>query len=132
MLIKRCICVLALWITALAVAACGTAPNPRLGEQVRQVPDGDPRLGHTAIMDYGCGTCHVIPGVPGANSYVGPPLNVFDQRQYIAGMLINDTDNLIAWLQDPQAFRPGTAMPNLGLTEQEARHMAAYLYTSTR
>jgi cytochrome c1 len=47
---------------------------------------------------------------------------------YIGGQLANTPDNLIAWLQDPQHFAPGTAMPNLLITEPAARDMAAYLY----
>lgn len=132
MLIKRRVWVLALWTVAIIIAACGTEPRPRLGEQVRQVPDGDPGLGRTAILDYGCGTCHTIPGIPGANAHVGPPLNVFDQRHYIAGTLLNDASNLIIWIQNPQEIRPGTAMPDLNITEEEARHIAAFLYSSTR
>lgn len=81
------------------------------------------------MRDYGCHTCHLIPGVPGANSLVGPPLTAWAERQFIAGALPNRPNELIAWLQDPQAIEPQTAMPNLGATEQAARDMSAYLYT---
>jgi cytochrome c1 len=62
--------------------------------------------------------CHVIPGVPGARGMVGPPLTMFARRAYIAGQLPNEPDNLLRWLQDPQAVEPGTAMPNLGVGPQ--------------
>jgi cytochrome c len=35
----------------------------------------------------------------------------------------------VAWLRNPKAIEQGTAMPNLGLTEQQARDIASYLYT---
>ncbi len=68
----------------------------------------------------------------GANGMVRPPLNAWSQRVYIAGQLPNTPANLIGWLQNPQAFRPGSAMPNLGVSETDARNMAAYLYTLDR
>jgi cytochrome c len=99
------------------------------GDRVQLVPGGDSERGRVLMRAYGCHTCHLIPGVLGANSLVGPPLTAWAERQFIAGALPNQPNELIAWLQDPQAIEPQTAMPNLGATEQEARDMSAYLYT---
>lgn len=93
------------------------------------VEGGDPYRGAQAIQRNGCHSCHRIPGIRGANSYVGPPLNGWSERQYIAGNLQNRPDNLILWIMNPQAIEPGTAMPNMNIDEQEARDIAAYLYT---
>jgi cytochrome c1 len=93
------------------------------------VPEGDAGRGRTAIVNYGCGACHHIPGVVGAVAYVGPPLDRYSQRHYIAGALTNTGENLIYWLQFPQQVEPGTAMPNLGVTADDARDIAAYLYS---
>jgi cytochrome c1 len=60
---------------------------------------------------------------------VGAPLTAFARRAYIAGNLPNTPENLVAWLRDPQAIEPGTAMPNLEVSETDARHLAAYLAT---
>lgn len=90
---------------------------------------GDFRHGKDRIMHYGCGSCHSIPGVPNAHGLVGPPLILFGRRTYIAGELPNTPDNLVQWLRDPKSVEAGTAMPNLGVTEQDARDIAAYLYT---
>ncbi len=84
--------------------------------------------GRRLIASYGCGTCHSIPGVPGANSMAGPPLNCFYQRSYIAGRLPNTRDNLIKWIMVPQQIEPGNAMPDMGVKEKEAGDIAAYLY----
>jgi cytochrome c len=93
------------------------------------VPGADPARGQALMREHGCGACHRIPGVRQARAMVGPPLDDYALRGYVAGVLPNRPANLIAWLRDPPAITPATAMPNLGLTEQEARDMAAYLYT---
>jgi cytochrome c2 len=91
--------------------------------------DGDPRQGAAEIAQTGCGSCHTIPGITGADGLVGPPLNQMGRRIFVAGLLRNTPDNMIMWLRDPQAIVPGNAMPNMGLQEQQARDIAAYLYT---
>lgn len=96
---------------------------------LQEVAGGDPEQGRRAIVVYGCGSCHVVPGVPGARGAAGAPLTEFARRAYIAGNLPNTPENLIAWLRDPQAIEPGTAMPNLGVSETDARDVAAYLAT---
>jgi cytochrome c2 len=90
---------------------------------------GDAEIGKKLITQYQCGACHAIPGVPGAGGDAGPALERFGRLGYIAGGIPNVPPRLVAWLLDPPALKPGTAMPDLGLTEQEARHMAAFLYT---
>jgi cytochrome c len=105
-----------------------------LGACARQPPrtaiDGiDPARGKIHIVAYGCGSCHIIPGVRGARGLVGPPLTHFSQRSFIAGEVPNNSEFLVRWISVPQAIEPGTAMPNLGVSEHEARDIAAYLYT---
>lgn len=95
----------------------------------RTVPGGDAARGKAAISAYGCGACHQIPGVGGADGLVGPPLTEFARRTYVAGQVPNTADQLVRWIMTPQQIEPGTAMPNLGVTEAQARDMAAYLYT---
>lgn len=90
---------------------------------------GNADRGRRLIAAYDCGTCHTIPGVPGARGMVGPPLLWFARRTYIAGGLPNTPQNLIRWISDPPAVEPDTAMPKLGLPEHEARDVAAYLLT---
>ena len=89
----------------------------------------DPARGVRAIRAYGCGSCHMIPGVQGADGMVGPPLNGWRQRAIIAGYLANTPDHLVQWIVMPQSVAPGNAMPNLGVTDGDARDIAAYLYT---
>ena len=90
---------------------------------------GSPARGRAAIERYGCATCHTIPGVRGAEALVGPPLTQVASRSYIGGVLTNSPENMIRWLRDPRAVDPLTAMPNLGVTDADARDIASYLYT---
>ena len=112
---------------SLALSACGWFGG--VGEPRFDVPGGDPVLGKQALQDYACFSCHSIPGVNKADAHVGPPLDAWAERRYIAGLLPNEPDNLIAWIINPQQFEPGTVMPSLGVSEEDARDMAAYLYT---
>lgn len=100
--------------------------------QLPRMPGGDAERGREQLQAYGCGACHTIPGVPGATATVGPPLTNWGERHYIAGSLTNSPENLIEWLRFPQQIEPGTAMPNMDVTEQDARDMGAYLYTLER
>lgn len=108
----------------MALAAC--TPHDTVAEQVA---GGDVARGRVAIRQYGCQTCHVIPGVTGAEGLAGPPLNGIAGRMYLGGVLTNTPDNMVAWLRDPKAFEPLTAMPAMGVSDQDARDIAAYLYT---
>jgi cytochrome c len=67
--------------------------------------------------------------VRGANGLVGPPLDRIGARIYLGGALTNTPENLIRWIRDPRGVDPRTAMPSLGVGEQDARDIAAYLYT---
>lgn len=113
-------------IGAAVLAGCGAAA----GRETRYVIDGgDANRGKAAIAMYGCGSCHTIPGVRTAIGMVGPPLIMWSRRTYIAGEVPNTPEFLVRWIETPQTIEPGTAMPNLGVTETHARDIAAYLYT---
>ena len=95
----------------------------------RSVEGGDADRGKVAIREYGCGSCHTIPGVTGAHGLVGPPLSDWSERVYIAGHVPNTTDFLVRWIEVPTAIEPNTDMPDLAVPESDARDIAAYLYT---
>ena len=117
--------VLVAGVVALVAGAAGCGVEE--AAPVANIGPGYPEGGRRAIVTYGCGTCHVIPGVRGADGLVGPPLNAFGRRSFIAGALPNTPENLALWIRDPQSVEPGTAMPNLNLSEQESLDVAAYL-----
>jgi cytochrome c2 len=90
---------------------------------------GNAARGSELIKQHGCGGCHIIPGIRRADGLVGPPLNHMGKRVYIAGLLRNTPANMIKWLRDPQGVVPDNAMPDMGLSEDQARDIAAYLST---
>jgi cytochrome c len=112
-------------LLALLLAGCASDAE----RAARALTGGDPRRGQTALRAYGCGSCHRIPGVRGASASVATPLDRMGQRQVLAGMLPNTADNLMHWVRHPQAVVPGNAMPELNVSDGDARDMAAYLYT---
>jgi cytochrome c1 len=95
----------------------------------RQLGGGDPEHGKVLIREYGCGACHIVPGVRSATGLVGPPLTNIADRTYLAGQLPNTPDNMKLWIRQPHLIEGGTAMPNLNVSEEDARDMATYLYT---
>lgn len=90
---------------------------------------GDPEAGRQVIEARHCGVCHDITDVTGAAGVIGPPLDHFAARNFIAGRVPNTPANLINWIRSPQSVDPRTAMPTIGLGDREARNVAAYLYT---
>lgn len=112
---------------AIVLAAVGCARQP---DRPAWPPFGGvPARGAATITSSACGACHAIPGVGEANGLVGPPLDHFSRRTIIAGLLPNTPANLVKWIRYPQAVVPGNAMPDSGLTDAQARDVAAYLYT---
>lgn len=101
----------------------------RTPEPVYAIEGGDVERGRDALQSYGCVACHSVPGVRAPGGTVGPPLDNWAERVYIAGALTNEPENLILWIQNPQSVEPGTAMPNLNVTESDARDITTYLYT---
>ena len=107
---------------ALMLAGCsGKMPGRAAGssDSQRSVPE--------LMRQYGCPACHVIPRVPGAVGQVGPSLAGLGRRSYVAGMLPNTPDDLVSWIMHPQHLKPGTAMPEMGVTEEDARRIEIFL-----
>ena len=113
---------LALLVVLGLGAACGAPADAHIPAI------GDPERGRQLAREYGCQTCHVIPGIIDARGTVGPPLERFALRSFAGGRL-NTPENLIEFLIDPRAVDPRTPMPVVGLHLDEARDIAAYLYT---
>ncbi len=117
----------ALVLASALLAGCngGTAVAEAWAPQT----GGNAERGKADIVQFSCGSCHSIPGVEGANGRVAPPLEFFARRTYVGGEIPNTPDNVVRWIRDPKSVEPGTAMPTLGISEQQARDIAAYLYT---
>lgn len=112
-------------LLVLAALTSGCAKE----EPVSRVAGGDPERGRLLVQQYQCAACHFIPEVQGPNGDAGPSLESMGRLSYIAGSIPNQPENMIRFLQNPPAVKPGTLMPALGITDDEARHMAAFMYS---
>ena len=103
-------------IFSLAIMAAGT------GAAAQEEPPA-----WELVRSYGCNACHEIPGIPGFQGRTGPPLTDLGRQIYIAGVAPNTPEALMAFIVNPQAIDPRSAMPNLGVTPEEAAVIAEYL-----
>jgi cytochrome c len=108
-------------VLAALLAGCNAMEEPG------SVQGGEPRRGQLLLEQYDCGSCHVIPGVRRAQGMHGPTLAAFAHRAYIAGELPNQPELLVRWIRHPRSLVADTTMPDLGVPQQHARDMGAYL-----
>jgi cytochrome c1 len=116
-------------VLAVVAALAGPGCRDQAVQAARGLTGGEPARGRAALRKYGCSSCHTIPGVRGADGLVGPPLTKMGARVYLAGDLPNTPENLVRWVRHPQDVRRPNAMPDMGVTEEDGRDIAAYLYT---
>ena len=90
--------------------------------------DSDPDRRRVVIRQYACHACHRIEGVVGPPVDIGPPLENWPARRYIAGVMPNTPENLVRWIRDPRAASPGTLMPDLDVSEAHAREIASFIF----
>lgn len=123
--------VAAIVLLVLTVAAL-TWSSGRTAQVQHEADEATGGVGARAIpimRANGCAGCHTIPGVPGAKGQVGPRLDAsLAGRVHIGGVLANNPENMIRWIRAAREINPRTAMPSTGISEQEARDVAAYLY----
>lgn len=122
------------WLPIFAVSLVAVLSSGCVGGRTLATPHppdtgGSASAGKQLIAERGCGKCHTIPGISNAKGVVGPPLNAMGRRSYIAGIFPNTPQNMIQWVMSPKSMKPKTAMPSMGLSEQQAKDVAAYLYT---
>lgn len=114
----------ALAAALLVLCACQPhKPNPPA------VSGGNARQGKVLLAQFQCGSCHQIPDVEAARGTAGPSLSEFARRSYIAGRWPNEQATLVRWITEPHSLDAATMMPDMGVPADDARHMAAYLYT---
>ena len=116
-------------LTSVAVLTSGCSRGSQAEQIAEATTGGSASRGAAAIARYGCGSCHIIPGVSGASGLAGPPLSGIGNRVYVAGVLQNTPQNLVHWIEDPPSVDEHTVMPKLGVTHQDAIDIAGYLYT---
>lgn len=105
---------------SILLAACLPSPQGRQAS-------GDAERGRRLIAQYQCGECHSVPGVEEARGTRAVTLEAFGLRSYIAGRVPQQPEVLVRWIVEPAAVVPGTTMPAMGVSERDARDIAAYL-----
>ena len=122
-------------LAILVVGACLVAnqawKEADLRHRAEVLTGGRVERGRQAFAAIGCGGCHTLDGVPQAHGLVGPPLDGIGERVMIAGKLANNPANLERWISSPQSVVPGNAMPDMPMTGQDSRDIAAFLYSRT-
>ena len=118
-----------LLLTGAAAIACAAGCAAPAARAMAVVPGGDAERGAEVIRARECGTCHRIPGIRNADGLAAPPLDWMARRTYIAGRAPNNPETMVLWVRAPETIDPATAMPNLGLSAQQSRDVAAYLFT---
>lgn len=98
-----------------------------VSDTTQHAPDRE--RGRKALEQYGCVGCHEIPRMVGPEARLGPTLHGVASRKVLAGILDNTPENLQRFIREPQRVKPGSAMPDLGVTERDARDMAAHMAT---
>ena len=112
------------------VAACQATPAAPTEAPVALGPEASE--GKSLFVSRGCVACHRAPNVPEAQGTIGPNLRGVgnpSSHPKIAAVTDNTPDNMVRWLMNPQAVKPGTAMPSIGLSEADARKLTAFLET---
>jgi hypothetical protein len=121
-------------VAAIVIVGAAAAVVRHQREQQKQteraiaMTGGRPDRALGIITHYGCAGCHAIPGVRAPGGLAAPPLSGLAQRLYIGGATPNTPDNLVRWIVNPKQFSAATAMPVTGISETEARDVAAYLF----
>lgn len=111
---------------AITLALTGCKPPP---DSDQAMPIADAAQGLAVIKQTGCGGCHQIPGLFWPEGRLGPNLDGFAERTIIAGQLPNRPDILARWVRNAPSLIPDTSMPAVPMSEEDARDVAAYLYT---
>ncbi len=76
-----------------------------------------------------CINCHAVSGTV-ADGRFGPDLTHLMSRDTIAsGAALNTRENLRAWIQNPDAIKPGSLMPAMKLNDHDLDALTAYLVT---
>jgi cytochrome c oxidase subunit 2 len=99
-------------------------------QPVRQSPvDLTISNGRRVFESTACVNCHTVSGTS-ANGRFGPDLTHLMSRDTIAaGAVTNTPENLRQWIQNPNAIKPGSKMPAMGLSDQDVDALAAFLET---
>jgi len=99
--------------------------------QLQAAPDPttQPQIRGLNVVEYRCGLCHQVRGTR-AGAISAPDLtHLMSRRLLAAGTIPNTPGNLAGWIQNPQALKPNSLMPNQYLSGEQLSDVLAYLET---
>jgi cytochrome c oxidase subunit II len=119
------------WMRIRVIAQ--TPEQFHIWEHEQELPPAAPQTaaaqrGEELFHTRSCASCHAIAGISSAD--IGPNLTHLESRETLAaGRLDNTPVNLEAWIHNPNQFKPGSFMPNTGLSPDDLSSITAYLET---
>ena len=118
-------------LALILLAACNRAEKPAATSSAAPPPaPGDVARGKGLITQYGCTVCHAVPGTSGPQGSLAPSLAGLASRPTFANETTpTNFDNLARYIVQPAAVNPQTSMPPMGVTDADARDLAAFLLT---
>jgi cytochrome c len=119
-----------LLLLVLTTMACNRGETAKTAAAPAPPPIGNAARGQQLAGQYGCNVCHIVPGVDGPQGALGPSLQGVGSRPSISlGMVPNTPENMVRFIQNPAAMNPQSSMPPMGMPENDAKDLAAYLLT---
>lgn len=109
-------------LSAMQLPTGASASGGAGGVAAAKLPAGP---GRDLFTSKTCNNCHTVAGL--SNSTVGPELTRVGSHTQIAGTVPMTKGNLVKWVLNPPGVKPGTTMPNLGLSEADASALADWL-----
>jgi cytochrome c oxidase subunit 2 len=98
-------------------------------EQEDGAADPSVAAGRHVFESEACMNCHTIAGTAAKGTF-GPDLtHLMSRATLAAGAAMNTPENLRAWIQDPNSFKPGALMPAMQLNDEQTNEVVAYLST---
>ena len=111
-----------------AMLGCGYFRGQDFARGAR-LTGGNPEIGRKQLSEHSCVSCHTIPGIPNGTGTIAPSLASWSKQEKIAGVCPNTPENLEAWIRNPGRLKAGTSMPDMNVSLQDSRDIAAYLYS---
>lgn len=109
-------------MACIGLTACDGPPD-----RVPGLDDADAGRGRLLVVEHGCAACHAFPDVGWPRGRLGPSLEHFGRQGLIAGRLPNQPGVLMRFVRDAPGLVPGTGMPGMPMSDQDARDVTAYL-----
>lgn len=93
----------------------------------QKLATAEPSAGLEVFKKVGCADCHALGNLPALGN-VGPDLTHIGSRVSLgAGTVLNNKGNLMGWISNPQAIKPGNKMPRSFLSREELHVLSDYL-----